>query len=162
MAMPGYKTHLIAGAGVTALGVVLATRTGLWEPGAGEMAGAVAAGTAAALIPDIDTDSKGQNVFYALLFCLDLVLVIKGKWMWAALLGLTAMLPSIFTHRHMTHRWWAGLLIPAPILVFGPMAADLGIARFLPYYCAAVAGYFSHTALDGFISRLFPRKDPWM
>jgi hypothetical protein len=40
------------------------------------------------------------------------------------------------------------LLVPLPILILPIVFYDLPIQRPLPFYVAAVSGYFSHLALD--------------
>lgn len=103
-----------------------------------------------ALFPDVDTDSKGQNLFYAVFAAVDLGLIAQKHYMWAAWLGFFAMLPAIGSHRGWTHTWWAMLLVPLPIL--GVPAVTLGmefVEGFIPYYAAFATGYFSHLLLDG-------------
>jgi len=102
----------------------------------------------ASLFPDVDTDSKGQNLFYSLLAALDLGLMIKGLYKWAAILGFCAMLPALGHHRGWTHTWWAMLLVPSVILVLPMIFYSISIEKLLPFYLAAVIGYFSHLLLD--------------
>ena len=70
-----------------------------------------------------------------------------GDW-----LGLFAILPILGKHRGWTHTYWAMLLIPSPLLVLPmvlfPEAAPLSG---LPFYGAAVVGYFSHLFMDGMV-----------
>jgi membrane-bound metal-dependent hydrolase YbcI (DUF457 family) len=103
-----------------------------------------------ALWPDVDTDSKGQRLFGALLLIADLALIIGERFRMAALVGLIAILPMIGRHRGWTHTWWAALLVPLPIAaipyVYMPEAPFLG----LPFYAAATAGYASHLLIDAF------------
>jgi membrane-bound metal-dependent hydrolase YbcI (DUF457 family) len=101
-----------------------------------------------ALFPDTDTDSKGQNFFYTCLAILDLALMIKGHYRWAAIVGFCAMLPAVGHHRGWTHTWWAMILIPLPILILPGIFYKTPLRVMLPYYLAAVLGYFSHLALD--------------
>ena len=103
-----------------------------------------------ALFPDVDTDSKGQNLYYAVFVSIDLGLIWLEKYVWAAWLGLFSMLPALGSHRGWTHTWWAMLVTPLPILLI-PMfmlGADVWL-RFIPYYAAFALGYFSHLLLDG-------------
>jgi membrane-bound metal-dependent hydrolase YbcI (DUF457 family) len=100
------------------------------------------------LFPDVDTDSKGQSVFYWMMFAVDVALIIKGYYKWAAFLGAFAMLPALGPHRGWTHTWWAMLLAPLPILLVPYFLLQSPIRMFLPFYIAFVAGYLSHLALD--------------
>jgi len=101
-----------------------------------------------AMFPDTDTDSKGQNLFYGCLVVLDLALMIKGYYKWAAIIGFCAMLPALGHHRGWTHTWWAMLLIPLPIILLPVIFYRVAPETLLPFYLAAVTGYFSHLLLD--------------
>lgn len=111
-----------------------------------------------ALFPDIDTNSKGQNIFFGLALAVDVLLIASSNIQAAAYLGLIAMLPVVGKHRGWTHSKLAMFLVPVPILV----VPYLYNAHILPisviYYGAAVAGYFSHLLLDGLIVRWFRVK----
>lgn len=104
-----------------------------------------------ALFPDIDTNSKGQTIFYSLALVVDVLLIANGYMQAAAYLGLVALLPVVGKHRGWTHSKLAMIAVPLPLLV----VPYLYSARSLPiaaiYYGAAVAGYFSHLLLDGLI-----------
>jgi len=103
------------------------------------------------LWPDVDTNSKGQNLFHTLFFIADVVLIATRHFEEAAYLGLFAILPILSKHRGWTHTWWAMLLIPSPLLIlpyyFFPERPLSG----LPFYGAAVVGYFSHLFMDGLV-----------
>jgi len=146
--MPGYRGHIAGGALLYGGLLAGAAWTGLVRPNPEEglVLGMVA--VMGALFPDTDTDSKGQNLFYAILVILDLALLVKEMYRWAALLGFCALLPAVGRHRGWTHTWWAMLLVPLPILVFPVVFYNLPVQRPLPFYLAAVTGYFSHLALD--------------
>lgn len=147
--MPGYQGHVVGGT-LTAGGVWLSLA--LWlpmyqpEPLQGVALMAIAMLTS--LFPDVDTDSKGQRLFYAILVVVDLTLLWFGKYRWAAILGFVAMLPAIGQHRGWTHTWWAMLIVPLPILLLPVIFFGTGLEVLAPYYLAAVLGYFSHLILD--------------
>ena len=109
------------------------------------------------LWPDVDTNSKGQNLFYTIFFLVDVVLIATSEFQLAAYLGLFAILPALGSHRGWTHSWWAMLLIPSPLIIlpyhFLPSRPLAG----LPFYGAAVVGYFSHLWMDGLV-RLFKKR----
>jgi chromate transport protein ChrA len=69
------------------------------------------------LWPDVDTNSKGQRVFYSIFLVTDLFLIATEQFRAAAYLGLVALLPVLSHHRGWTHTWWAMLLIPSPLLL---------------------------------------------
>lgn len=111
------------------------------------------------LFPDVDTNSKAQDIFFWFAFIIDVLLIWNGNIQAAAYLGLIAMLPIITHHRGWTHSKWAGVVVPLPIVLI-PWLYD---ASMLPisivYYTAAVVGYFSHLALDGLIWKRFRIKN---
>lgn len=148
--MPGYKGHLAGGLFFALMGIVGGVMLGwiVFDPLiAAALAGFCLLG---ALIPDVDTDSKGQRLYYLVFALVDLGLIIHEFYMWAAWLGLFAMLPAIGSHRGWTHTWWAMFLVPTPILAMPALLLGVDAAQlFLPYYIAFVTGYFSHLLLDG-------------
>lgn len=148
--MPDYRGHLAGGLFFGIMGVVGAVLLGwmVFEPLMA--AGMIGFCLLGALFPDVDTNSKGQNLYYAVFVLIDLGLIIKGLYAWAAWFGLFSMLPAVGTHRGWTHTWWAMLLVPVPILIIPLfMQAENGVTPFVPYYAAFVTGYFSHLILDG-------------
>ena len=146
--MPGYRGHLAGG-------LVLGTGTlagvvwfGVYQPNievALLLVGIVLAG---ALFPDVDTNSKGQNLYYAVFVVIDLALIVQGLYVWAAWFGLFSMLPAVGSHRGWTHTWWAMLVVPLPILILPILFYQTPWQHLLPFYGAAVLGYFSHLLLD--------------
>jgi len=111
-----------------------------------------------ALWPDIDTNSKGQNIFFGIAFVADIALILSGRIEAAAYLGLIAMTPIIGKHRGWTHTKWAMLLVPLPIVVIPYLYRPEVLQPALLLYGAAVAGYFSHLLLDGLITKHFRIK----
>lgn len=103
----------------------------------------------AALFPDIDTDSKGQNLFYSIFLLLDVYFILGKNYRYAAILGLLVMIPVLSRHRGWTHTLWAMVLIPAPILFLPWLLLGTELSNLVIYYVCAVAGYFSHLVIDG-------------
>lgn len=110
------------------------------------------------LFPDVDTNSKGQNIFYGFALAVDVMLIWSGNIQAAAYLGLIALLPIVGRHRGWTHSRWAVLLIPLPIIAIPYLYNEEMLRISLVYYGAAVTGYFSHLLLDGLIFRHFRIK----
>lgn len=101
------------------------------------------------LFPDIDTDSKGQNLFYGILITADGILIYQQQYLAAAWLGLIAMLPALGHHRGWTHTWWAMFLVPLPIVIIPCLLFQDDYARTaFNFYLAFALGYFSHLLLD--------------
>ena len=109
------------------------------------------------LWPDVDTNSKGQNLFYSIFFTIDVVLIVMREFQWAAYLGLFAILPVLGKHRGWTHTYWAMLLIPSPLIILPYLLFPERPLAGLPFYGAAVIGYFSHLFMDGLVIP-FPRR----
>ncbi len=111
------------------------------------------------LFPDVDTNSKAQDLFFAIVFPLNILLLATDKIEAAAYLGLISMLPIIGHHRGWTHKKWAMLVVPLPILLLPYLYNEEMLPISSIYYGAAVAGYFSHLFLDGLIWRRFRIKN---
>jgi membrane-bound metal-dependent hydrolase YbcI (DUF457 family) len=110
------------------------------------------------LWPDIDTNSKGQDIFFTAGFILNLVLIWNGYLEASAYLGLLAMTPIVGKHRGWTHSIWAMLLVPSSIMLVSFLYRDEIFPATIIIYGAAVAGYFSHLLLDGLIIKKFRIK----
>ncbi len=102
-----------------------------------------------ALWPDVDTASLSQKIFYSLFLIVDVTLVATRHFQEAAYLGLFALVPVVSRHRGWTHSWWAMVLVPAPLFVLPLLMLPERPFSGLPFYGAAVTGYFSHLFLDG-------------
>ena len=148
-------------AGATLLPVEWAAKTGYiladWQMVTGLFIIAMLFG----LWPDIDTNSKGQDVFFGAAFILDIILLATGRIEAAAYLGLLAMTPIVSKHRGWTHSKWAMFLVPLPILVVPYLYNENHLLPAALFYGAAFTGYFSHLLLDGLIWRKFRVKGGW-
>lgn len=111
-----------------------------------------------ALFPDVDTNSKGQDIFYGFALVLDIFLIVTGNIEAAAYLGLLALAPIVGHHRGWTHSKWAMFLVPAPFVVVPYLYNQEILPLALVLYGAAVVGYFSHLLLDGLIIKQFRIK----
>lgn len=112
-----------------------------------------------ALFPDVDTNSKVQDIFLGAAFLIDVLLIVNGNIEAAAYLGLIAMLPIITHHRGWTHTKWAMFAVPLPLLVVPYLHNEAILPASIVYYSAAVTGYFSHLFLDGLIIKQFRIKN---
>jgi membrane-bound metal-dependent hydrolase YbcI (DUF457 family) len=111
-----------------------------------------------ALWPDVDTNSKGQNIFFGLAFAADILLIVNGRIEAAAYLGLVAMTPILSKHRGWTHSKIAMMLVPAPLIITPYLYRPSVLLPASLLYGAAVVGYFSHLLLDGLIFKHFRIK----
>ena len=167
--MANYRGHIIggAGAGLLVAGAHYYTsgegiaHTIFFKADWQLVLGLVLVATLFGLWPDVDTNSKAQNLFFRIAFVLDLLLIYTGYYFAAALLGLLAMTPILGKHRGWTHSKLAVLLVPAPIIVIPYLAESrVGLGGLL-FYFAAVLGYFSHLLLDGLIWKRIRIKGGW-
>lgn len=164
--MANYKGHVVGGvlcntAYIAALklapGDVLAKSNGIlakWQ----FVAGMYVIAVLFALWPDVDTNSKGQNIFYGLAFVADVLLILGGRIEAAAYLGLLAMTPIVGKHRGWTHSKVAMVLVPVPFVLVPYLNKSQILPTMLLLYGAAVAGYFSHLLFDGLIFKHFRVK----
>lgn len=113
------------------------------------------------LLPDVDTNSKAQDIFFALAFSLDVALIYIGRIEAAAYLGLLAMAPIIGKHRGWTHKKWAMIVVPLPILILPYLYDAQNLVVGALFYGAALVGYFSHLLLDGLIWKRIRVKGGW-
>ena len=101
-----------------------------------------------ALWPDVDTDSKGQRLFYRIFLAADMLLIVAKLHQLAAILGLLAMIPIVGQHRGWTHTIWAAVLVALPFFVLPMYFTGQPTMVGLPYFLAALVGYGSHLVLD--------------
>lgn len=157
--MPGYKGH-IAGAlamSVAYVGAVEAAPGSVMNNTQGVLSdwqlilGMGIVSILFGLWPDIDTNSKGQDLFFGIAFITDITLILAGRMEAAAFLGLLAMTPIISHHRGWTHSKLAMILVPSPVLVIPYLYKSAVLPLALLIYGAAFIGYFSHLLLDGLI-----------
>ena len=101
------------------------------------------------LWPDIDIKSIGQKLFYTIFFVTDLILIFVFKeYKLASYFGLLIILPILAKHRGWTHSRITAILLPTPLLFVPMVIYGSEIFDGIPYYCAAVTGYFSHLFFD--------------
>ena len=163
--MAGYKGHTIGAAVFCVVYVVaIILLPGLVSSATGILSGwqTIAAMFVVAMLfglwPDIDTNSRGQDVFFLVAFLADIALIWTGRLEAAAYLGLLAMTPIVGKHRGWTHSRWAMLIVPLPILIIPYIHNHNQMTVAILFYGAAVIGYFSHLFLDGLITRKFRIK----
>lgn len=159
--MAGYKGHVAGGVIASSLYVgtisflpiaYLAEKANLltnWQA----TAAIFVIGILFGLFPDVDTNSKAQDMFFGIAFIIDVLLLATGSIQAAAYLGLIAMLPILGHHRGWTHKKWAMLVVPLPILVLPYLYNEAILPIATIYYGAGVIGYFSHLFLDKLIIR---------
>lgn len=164
--MANYKGHITGAVVVTTIFVVflsympgeLLERTGGILSNWQFVAGMYVVSMLMGLWPDIDTNSKGQDIFFGAAFIFDVMLISQGYLEAAAYLGLLAMTPILGKHRGWTHSKWAMIVVPLPIVLVPYLNNSELLATYMLMYGAAVSGYFSHLLLDGKITKYFRVK----
>jgi len=146
--LPGYKGHIAAALVLGAGGLALINWLAWFRPEPWQAAVLLGCIVLGALFPDVDTDSRGQKLFYFLLLIINLALMIMGHYRWAAILGFLAMLPVAAKHRGFIHTWWAMLIIPLAVFILPAVFYQISWIILLPFYLASVFGYFTHLLLD--------------
>jgi hypothetical protein len=101
--MPGYRAHLITGL-VTYLVLVHLLKSA--EPSASTLVLGLMFCLCGALFPDIDVKSKGQKLFYILLLCLLIYLMIEEKYCMFAVMSFLGIIPLLVRHRGVFHYIW--------------------------------------------------------
>ncbi len=165
--MANYKGHIVGGvlAGAAYMAAIIFVPLTYFAEVAGVLQGwqAIVAVFVLAvlfgLFPDVDTNSKAQDIFLGLAFVTDVLLIVSGNIQAAAYLGLIAMLPIITHHRGWTHAKWAAFVVPLPILLVPFLYNQAILPVSLVYYGAAVAGYLSHLLFDGLLIKQFRIKN---
>ena len=101
------------------------------------------------LWPDVDIKGLGQKVFYSIFFITDVILIFYFQhFKAAAYFGLIIILPILAKHRGWTHYRITAILLPLPLVLVPLFVFDGTLAEGLPFYFAAVTGYFSHLFFD--------------
>ncbi|MDQ3123722.1 MAG: metal-dependent hydrolase [bacterium] len=164
--MAGYKGHTFGAAFFVVMYVLVialapfslfASSVGLLS-NEQTLAGLMIVGMLFGLWPDIDTNSRGQDIFFAVAFITDIALIWAGRLEAAAYLGLLAMTPIVGKHRGWTHSRIAMILVPLPIVLIPYVYNHNNMTVAILFYGAAITGYFSHLFLDGLITKKFHIK----
>lgn len=146
--MPSYRTHIFGGIIVAGVCTLVLLHFGIMEADWQRLVSLAGVCVLGALFPDIDTDSKGQTLFYAAFLAVDGWLIATQRFEIAAWLGFLAVIPIIGQHRGWVHTWWSMLLLPLPILLLPWLVFGHPWQIFAPVYGAFVLGYCSHLTLD--------------
>lgn len=143
--MPSYKGHLVGGfiAFIIVINCIIVKKVSLvialeW----------LCFTLLGALFPDIDTKSKGQKIFYQVLFVTFCVLLLKQCMSAFILMSLISCLPLIVHHRGVCHQLW---------FVGGvPCVAAVSLGFYFPQFATLllwdalffIIGAVSHIYLD--------------
>ncbi len=156
--MPNYKGHLAGGAIMFLLLAFLFKTASTSFVNLLEWLGCALLG---ALFPDIDTKSKGQQLFYRL-FVLTLVLLFLNKrFLIASSLGIIGMLPLIGRHRGIFHSYFfvtfLSVALAGVICIYFPNSRTALLYDLFFF----IAGIYSHLFLDFRFRKLKFFKRRW-
>jgi hypothetical protein len=158
--MPNYKGHLFGGVVIYLLLIALLTK--FWISGAIPTQKLILwffACLLGSLFPDIDITSKGQRVYFILLFPLTIAALILKKWNLLFLLFLGIFFPLLIRHRGITHKPWFVVIIPFIIFSIFAYGQPSQFGQTFIVYAFFTIGAITHLLLDfgpkQFIKKLF-------
>lgn len=150
--MPGYKGHLAGGLTAYALTIFICS----WYSNSyAQLAEWLTCTLLGSLFPDVDVKSKGQNIFYVVLFIGALILLAQQRYVTLSYVAVLAVIPLITRHRGLLHRFWFILLAVA--------GSAYALVQWYPTLESRIyvdAGFFligaaSHLYLDLGLKRMF-------
>lgn len=149
--MANYKGHLVGGAAAFGLLFFLvpmvpttarATEWLLWS-------------LMGSLFPDVDTKSKGHNLFYLAMIPLLLFLIVQARYQLAAILAVASLLPLVAQHRGLFHRLWFLVLLAGALLLVIPVYVGITPKMLRVDLLFFLAGALSHLWLDVGFTKMF-------
>ncbi len=147
--MPGYRTHLLAGA-VLAAGLIylLASFTSLTPIAPSTSLEWLCCALFGSLFPDIDIKSKIQIKLTSCLILVLVTLVILKKYKLALILALISLFPVIAKHRTIFHSPLFILFIASLVAIATAIYLPALLTRVILDLLFFVIGAFSHIYLD--------------
>lgn len=119
--MPGYKGHLIGGVAAYTILFLLIPERDISMYTATKWLFFSLAGS---LFPDIDTKSKGQKLFYWIIFFFFIVAITQQNFVACTVMGIIAIVPLLVKHRGLFHSLW--------FVVGCPLGVAILIAAYFP------------------------------
>ncbi len=156
--MPSYRGHLIGGLIAGSLAIGALTSACMIQPtfyGCTEWLFICLLGS---LFPDIDIKSKGQKVFYWLLFGIYLYLFNNGQYQEMCMLSFLALSPMLVRHRGLFHQWWFVIGFPSALCL---MACHHYTSYQTMLYINTfffIVGALSHLVLDFQFGKIIKKK----
>jgi hypothetical protein len=144
--MPGYKSHLVGG--LCAYGMALYAVqlfVSFTVPAALEWLLFALTGS---LFPDVDTKSKGQKLFYLLMFCVFCLMLLRGQLEMIGALSFLLLIPIIVPHRGLFHRLSFIIAFALVLVVWCVISTTIPCRVLLFDAFFFIVGAFSHLVLD--------------
>lgn len=145
--MPGYRGHLAGGLFAYVCALIIGKLFCI-TPSATQMIEWLCFTLAGALFPDVDTKSRGQQLFYWLWMALLSFLCIQKRYMVAALFGIVGLIPTLAKHRGIFHKLWFITGIAWVIIFYVWCTAPTMVGSLARNMTFFVIGAFSHVLLD--------------
>ena len=145
--MPGYKGHMLGAFVFLGLSLMASAAAGfVFQPAL--VAQAAFFVFLGALFPDIDTKSKGQKLFYAVLCAFIIGLFVYKKYYAGLALALLGFLPLFSNHRALFHKFWFAGIVAGALMIgcafYCPAYTNVGIRNGMFF----LVGVLSHLILD--------------
>ncbi|HZW61206.1 MAG TPA: metal-dependent hydrolase [Candidatus Babeliales bacterium] len=151
--MPGYKGHTVGG--LTIYGITLYLLRSILKPTWLNAIEWLLFTLTGALFPDIDVKSKGQQLSYALILGIFVILLLRDQFDAVAILAVLALIPMVVRHRGLFHRLWFILIFAGIIVVVCFFSTTLSCRMILLDAGFFVLGAISHLWLDMGFKGLF-------
>ncbi len=149
--MPSYKVHLV-GAVATYLGILQLFKNA--ELSIAIILQGLVFCLLGGLFPDIDVKSKGQKVFYSLLFFLLLFLLYQEKYCMFAVMSFLGIIPLLVRHRGIFHHIWFLIAVSCAGSLIVKSSCGFYENLMLSNIWFFFAGSVSHVLLDRIFTKL--------
>lgn len=150
--MPNYKGHLVGG---TVGFVLVIFFCSLHQSSCTQLLEWLLCVLAGSLFPDIDTKSKGQKLFYAILCMVMFVCLVQEQLKLLAGLALAGMLPLLVNHRGIFHRLWFVMVLITVATFLLSTAYPFAQQRLIFDAAFFSLGAISHLYLDVGVKKMF-------
>ena len=151
--MPGYRGHIIGG--LAAYGIALYVVRSCLQPSVLTSIEWLLFALTGSLFPDVDTKSKGQKLFYMLMFGIFGALLLRGQVETIGFLSFLVLIPMIVPHRGLFHRLWFIIAFALALVMWCGISTTIPCRILLFDALFFIVGAFSHLLLDFGFKRMF-------
>lgn len=144
--MPGYKGHIVGGIGAFAVTLIFITKS--YTPTHITLLQWFCVTILGALFPDVDIKSKGQGIFYKIIFLCLVLFYCKQDWQLFTATSFIAILPVLVRHRGIFHKTWFVIAVPLLFAYAGASSFPAYKTMFIINALFFVSGALSHLFLD--------------
>ncbi len=144
--MPGYKGHIVGGIGAFSLTLMFISKS--YPPTHATALQWFFVTILGALFPDIDIKSKGQGIFYRIIFLSLVLFYCKKDWKLFTATSFIALLPVLVRHRGIFHKTWFVVAVPFVLAYTAAASFPAYKTMFLINATFFAVGALSHLFLD--------------